>query len=190
MSNWSKEIKNCKDNKLCLSEVDAKVRGNWFFQMDVVNGLESNVRGLTTVGSFEVLAFAPTLSELNSDEQIDINESEPAEIYVTLNRIHRSEAMAFLKLSDSFSTELANSFATKGGTDYDRFRFTLRRFSKSGGMTYEFKLEMKSIFILDIKKDGIAEKVLITYSKTQLGASVPGNDAEMNEAFKNSIGGK
>src|SRR5262245_45792098 len=151
MPNWKEEIKKCNNNKLCLSEVDAKARGNWFFQMDVINGQEASVAGLTTVGSFEVFSFAPTLSELESDEGIDVNEPEPPYVYITLNRIHNSEAMAFLKSKDSFSNHLANALATKGGRDFDRFVFTLRRFSRNGGLRYEFKLDMKSIFVLEIK---------------------------------------
>lgn len=105
-------------------------------------------------GSFEVFSFAPTLPELESDERIDTNEPDPPEIYGVLNRIHHSEAMAFVKMQDSFSAQLTNAFATKGGRDFANFRFTLKRFSHNGGLLYQFNLDMKSIFIPGLKKTG------------------------------------
>ncbi|MEP6904295.1 MAG: SH3 domain-containing protein [Actinomycetota bacterium] len=63
MADWKQEYKKCNDNRLCLSEVDAKARGTWFFRMDVLTD------GGTNKGSFEVFAFAPTLPELESDAQ-------------------------------------------------------------------------------------------------------------------------
>ncbi len=177
MADWKQEYKKCNDNRLCISEVDAKARGTWFFTIDVLT------EGGTIKGSFEVFSFAPTLPELNSDEQIDVTEPEPPELFGVLNRIHHSEAMAFTKMQDSFSGQLSAAFAKKGGRDFDIFKFILKRFSRSGGVLYEFSLDMKTIFILDIKREGVAEKVLITYSKTQLGASLPAGETEINQRF-------
>jgi hypothetical protein len=177
MSNWTEQFKKCNDNRLCISEVDAKARGTWFFMIDVLT------EGGTIKGSFEVFSFAPTLPELESDERIDTNEPEPPELYGVLNRIHHSEAMAFVKMQDSFSGQLTSAFAKKGSKAFDKFRFTLRRFSRNGGLLYEFSLDMKSIFILDIKKAGAGEKVLITYGKTQLGASLPPGETEISKTF-------
>jgi hypothetical protein len=182
MADWKEEFKKCNDNKLCISEVDAKARGTWFFQMNflgfkkVMLGSQSGTE--TVGGTFEVLEFAPTFKELdiyNEDEESQLI-WRAAEIYTSLDLIKTGEAMAFVKMRDDLSVQLAEARQEK--RPFNQFKFSLKKFSRNGGVLYKFDLEMQSVFILDIKPASAAEKVLITYSKTQFGANVPAESEE------------
>jgi hypothetical protein len=181
MADWKEEFKKCNDNKLCISEVDAKARGTWFFQMNFL-GFKKVMLGSqpgteTVGGTFEVLEFAPTFKELeyDEDEEPQLN-WRAAAIYTSLDLIKTGEAMAFVKMHDELSVQLADARREK--RPFNQFKFSLKRFSRNGGVLYKFDLEMQSVFILDIKPAGAAEKVLITYSKTTFGANVPAESEE------------
>jgi hypothetical protein len=173
MPDWKAEFNKCNDSKLCIAEVDAKARGTWFFQMDFIFFNKDGGNIITTLAAFEVLQFSPTFSELDLYEEDEVHQlkwSIPS-IYTKLNRIKNGESMAFVKMRDSFSTEIAN--ARQSHKSIGKLNFSLKKFTTKGGVMARFDLEMESVFILDIKQSGAAEKVLITFGKTNFAGTLP-----------------
>lgn len=176
IAEWYEEVL-CDNNALCAAEKDSKQRGTWFFQMNFL-GFKKTLMGSmpatqTVGGTFEILEFAPTFKELDIHEEGEDHQLvwRAASIYTKLDLIKNSEAMAFVKMRDAFSTQLAEMHQQRKAFDY--FKFNLKKFSPNGGVLYKFDLQMKTVFILDIKRAGSAEKVLITYSGTNFGSQTP-----------------
>ncbi len=179
IARWYEEAV-CENNALCFAEMDAKRRGTWFFQMTVRGLIGGEMGGrpttVTVVGVFEVLEFAPTFKELALQYEED-REGEDhqnlwraAAIYTRLDLIRNSEAMAFTKMNDDFSTKL---FELKQQRRSFTINFNLRKFSPKGGVLYKFDLELQSVFILEMHKAGGGEKLLITYSNPKFSGQSP-----------------
>lgn len=167
----------CLDNALCAAEMDAKQRGTWFFQMSFLGykgtTLADKPATITIAGTFEVLQFAPTFKELGIHEEGEDHQLtwRAASIYTKLDLIKNSEAMAFTKMRDGFSTQLAEMRQQKRA--FENFKFSLKKFSPNGGVMYKFDLALKSVFILDIQQAAAAEKILITYSNPKFSSETP-----------------
>lgn len=180
----------CDNSAMCGSERDARQRGTWLFQM-TVRGLLSGTMGSyttteTVVGVFEVLEFAPTFKELalqfEEDREGEDHQNlwRAAGIYTRLDQIRNSEAMAFTKMRDAFSSKLVE---LKQQRKSFTVKFNLRKFSPKGGVRYEFNLELQSVFILEIQNSGGGEKILITYSNPKYSSQTPPatGDSEVDE---------
>jgi len=159
----------CEDNPLCAAEMDAKRRGTWFFQMTII---QNGANGKSFSGSFEVLEFAPTLKDLEFEEdEAPQNQWRAASVYTKLDLIRKSEALAFYKMRDAFSANFALALQDKKA--FSRFKMSLRKFSPNGGVLYKFDLSMQTVFVLEVRKTGVAEQILITYSDPNLGSEIP-----------------
>jgi len=162
----------CDDNTFCTAERDAKQRGTWFFEMYVSGSedvTELNGNGTTLFwGTFEILQFAQTFKRLDNfadeDDNIQLNQRAAA-IYTTLNLIKKGETMAFVKMPDWYSSHLVT--VQQQHKSLGECKFSAKKFSPNGGVMFRFDLKMESVFILDIQRDGVVEKILITFSNTR-----------------------
>ena len=189
IGNWYEEAL-WENNALCSAEMDAKRRGTWFFQMTVRGFVNGEMGGYTTTetvgGTFEVMEFAPTFKELDlqfEDEregEDHQNQWRAAGIYRRIDRIRNSEAMAFTRMRDAFSTKLVELRQQRKSFT---IKFSLRKFSPKGGVNYQFNLELQSVFILDMQAMGGGEKILITYSNPKYSSQTPpaNGDSEVDE---------
>ena len=177
----------CDDNALCSAERDARQRGTWFFQMTLI---QDAAAGKSVSGTFEVLEFAPSLKDLLIFEEDEDHQNiwRAASIYNKLDLIKKSEAMAFVKMRDAFSTNFALALQDK--KSFSRIKFSLKKFSPSGGVLYKFDLQMQSIFVLEIQKAGVAERILITYSDPNLGSEIPRVEETELEQLKRVMRGR
>lgn len=150
-------------------EMDSKLTGNWYLQMDAVQ------RNPNAVYTFRLLAFAATLRELDyfSPKKADMRNGA-AHIYTTLYIIKNHGAMAFeTSLGLSFS-KLVQARQEKKSFDY--FNLTLKKFSPNGGVRYTFGLAMQSVLIGDVQKNWASDNVLITFGKANMNFDYDSND--------------
>lgn len=172
----------CDNNAFCAAERDAKQRGTWFFEMYVAGSKDTeelNGKGTEVFwGTFEVLQFAPTFKELDTYEEgedIQLN-WRAASIFTKLDLIKSGETIAFVKMPDWYSNQLADIHQQR--KSFKECRFSAKKFSPNGGVMYRFNLKMQSVFILDIKRDGVVEKVLLTYSGTDFKGKIQETEEE------------
>jgi hypothetical protein len=186
IARWYEEAL-CEDNPLCAAEMDAKRRGTWFFQMTIV---QDGAAGKSVSGTFEVLEFAPTLKDLEIFEEDEDHQNQwrAASIFTKLDLIKKSEAMAFVKMRDAFSTNFALALQDKKA--FSRFKLSLKKFSPNGGVLYKFDLSMQSVFVLEVRKAGVAERILITYRDPNLGSEIPRTEETELEQLRRVMRGR
>ena len=159
----------CSNNRMCRREMNARLSGEWYLQMDAVQ------KSANAAYSFRLLAFAATLRELAFFAPQRANLTDRAgHIYTTLYVIKNLRKMAFETRLGLSASKLIKAQQEKNKFDY--FGFTLKKFTSDGGKRYSFSLAMSDVLIGDVQKNIESDNVFITFGTATMDIDYNTND--------------